>query len=82
MTDQSSTPDTGSHALAGWTANRLMPDRNVLEDIEFLTKQRNNAEIQRLLDRIAKEDDDARILGYARQVRALIRGEIFDGAQQ
>lgn len=71
MTDHSSSPDTGSHSLAG----RLTPDRNVLEDIQFL------AEIQRLLDRIAKENDDARILGYARQIRALMRGEVFDGAQ-
>jgi len=34
-------------------------------------------EVQRLLDRIAKADDDKSLLGYARQVRALLLGNVY-----
>lgn len=34
-----------------------------------------NVEIRRLIDRISKADEDERLLGYARQIRALLRGE-------
>ncbi len=33
-------------------------------------------EIQRLIDRISKADDDKRLLGYARQIKALMCGDV------
>jgi hypothetical protein len=34
-------------------------------------------EIQRLLDKIYHAEEDARLLGYAKQIRALLRGEVY-----
>jgi len=44
--------------------------------VDTFEKKRVEIDIQRLLDRMAKADDDKALLGYARQVQALLLGEV------